>query len=368
MKRRPPRGIFERNPGEHWIRYADQNGRIHREKIGPSLKLAKAAYQKRKTEIREGRFFPIKINKRGILFKEIAKDFLEYSRKHKRGHSHDTARMGTLLRLWRDSALDTFTPGKIEHDLSECAEQEQWTPATFNRYRALASAVFSLPIRNAKATVNPIRGTKHRIENNARVRYLSDEEEARLFAYLRKNWPDREAEILVALHSGMRRSEQYATRHCPEGGLKWRHVDFKINVITLPRSKHGESRHFPMNSLMRATLLSLQETTSSAYVFPVDPPDEWFPRLCKASRIEDFSWHCLRHTFASRLVMAGVDIRTVQELMGHKTIVTTMRYAHLAPGHQSEAVERLVSSTSTTTSTKQSEGQNEALPTGHESL
>ena len=57
--------------------------------------------------------------------------------------------------------------------------------------------------------------------------------------------------------------------------------------------------------------------------------------------IANFHWHDLRHTFASRLVMAGVDIRTAQELMGHKTIQVTMRYAHLAPQHQLEAVQRL---------------------------
>jgi hypothetical protein len=59
--------------------------------------------------------------------------------------------------------------------------------------------------------------------------------------------------------------------------------------------------------------------------------------------MEDFTWYCLRHTFASRLVMAGVDIRTVAELMGHKTIQMTMRYAHLAPQHSLAAVERLTS-------------------------
>lgn len=55
----------------------------------------------------------------------------------------------------------------------------------------------------------------------------------------------------------------------------------------------------------------------------------------------DFTWHDLRHTFASRLVMADVDIRTVAELMGHKKIQMTMRYAHLAPEHKLVAVERL---------------------------
>ena len=64
-----------------------------------------------------------------------------------------------------------------------------------------------------------------------------------------------------------------------------------------------------------------------------------------------FSWHCLRHTFASRLVMAGVDIRTVQELMGHKTIGMTVRYAHLAPKHTLAAVERLDAPTGEPTET-----------------
>jgi integrase len=351
MKSRNRRGIFERDPGEYWIRYADQHGRIRREKIGPSLKLAQAAYQKRKSEVREGAFFPVKAKKRNILFPEIADDFLEYSRKSKRSHSHDSSRVVALLRLWRDCTLDDMTPGRIDKDLSDCAEQEVWKSATFNRYRALASGIFSLAIRNSKALSNPVRGTKHRIENNARVRYLSEVEEDRLLRFIRQNSPSREREILVALHSGMRRSEQYHTPECPGGGLQWPHIDFQAGIITVPRSKHGASRYIPINSTLRALLEALQASSRSSYVFPVYPPDEWFPEACKCAGVASFTWHCLRHTFASRLVMAGVDIRTVQELMGHKSIVTTMRYAHLAPGHGSDAVERLVRATSTATST-----------------
>ena len=59
------------------------------------------------------------------------------------------------------------------------------------------------------------------------------------------------------------------------------------------------------------------------------------------AKIANFSWHCLRHTLASRLVMAGVDLRTVQELLGNKVIAMTVRYAHLAPKHTLAAVERL---------------------------
>ncbi len=68
--------------------------------------------------------------------------------------------------------------------------------------------------------------------------------------------------------------------------------------------------------------------------------------------LSGFSWHCLRHTFASRLVMAGVDIRTVQELLGHKTIAMTVRYSHLAPKHALAAVERLDAPSESPTDTR----------------
>src|SRR5262245_52763490 len=66
-----------------------------------------------------------------------------------------------------------------------------------------------------------------------------------------------------------------------------------------------------------------------------------FNKALKFARIEDFTWHCLRHTFASRLVMSGVDLRTVQDLLGHKTITMTLRYSHLSPAHRLDAVQRL---------------------------
>jgi len=69
---------------------------------------------------------------------------------------------------------------------------------------------------------------------------------------------------------------------------------------------------------------------------------DWFEPALKESGVQDYSWHCNRHTFASRLVMAGVDLRTVGELLGHQTPSMTWRYAHLAPSHKQRAVDRLV--------------------------
>jgi hypothetical protein len=85
-----------------------------------------------------------------------------------------------------------------------------------------------------------------------------------------------------------------------------------------------------------------------------------FKRSLELAQMEDFTWHDLRHTFASRLVMKGVDLRTVQELMGHKTIQMTLRYAHLAPGHLAEAVQRL-SGTNTSTAPQSLMATNEKV-------
>ncbi|HSQ01143.1 MAG TPA: site-specific integrase [Candidatus Dormibacteraeota bacterium] len=154
----------------------------------------------------------------------------------------------------------------------------------------------------------------------------------------------------------LRQSEQF--------GLRWENVDFQTGIITVPRSKHGEKRHVPMNDTAREILRSLPSRMKSAYVFPsatgetpIDPCNfiaRVFRKALNKAGVEDFRWHDLRHTFASRLVTAGVDLRTVQELLGHKTIMMTLRYSHLSPAHQLEAVQRLnPKPTGTTTGTEQ---------------
>jgi site-specific recombinase XerD len=104
-----------------------------------------------------------------------------------------------------------------------------------------------------------------------------------------------------------------------------------------------------MNETVRAVLRALPSRLKSAWVFPSEtgetPLDAQnfvnrvFTPALRRAKIGNFHWHDLRHTFASRLVMAGVDLRTVQELLGHKTLVMTLRYAHLSPEHRLEAVQ-----------------------------
>jgi site-specific recombinase XerD len=84
-----------------------------------------------------------------------------------------------------------------------------------------------------------------------------------------------------------------------------------------------------------------QKGALSARVFAVKNSRTWFEVAIAEAKVKNFRWHDLRHTFISRLVMKGVDLRTVQELAGHKTISMTVRYAHLAPEHNQAAIEKL---------------------------
>ena len=129
----------------------------------------------------------------------------------------------------------------------------------------------------------------------------------------------------------MRPSEQY--------GLTWDRVDFNQQHLTTPYSKNGKTRHIPLNTVALAALKKLRSNGSQVFAFK--GYKHWFDKAVANAKIDDFTWYSLRHSFASRLVMAGVDIRTVAELMGHQTIQMTMRYAHLAPAHGLAAVQML---------------------------
>ena len=122
-------------------------------------------------------------------------------------------------------------------------------------------------------------------------------------------------------------------------------------VLTIPRSKHGGSRHVQLNDTAMAILRALPSRLQRRWVFPSATGKtpmsannfryRVFDVAVRQAKIEDFTWHDLRHTFASRLVMRGADLRSVQELLGHKTLAMTLRYAHLSPAHLHKAVKLL---------------------------
>lgn len=202
-------------------------------------------------------------------------------------------------------------------------------------FQAILSLAYRLAIRNRKAKENPARLVPHKTEHNERRRFLAVEEEKNLRAAIIEKCPERLPEFELALHTGMRLSEQYTAR--------WQDVDFEHSTLTVPCDKGGRTSHVRLNAAAIASLLRLRERTEkTGYVCGrAAGATDWFERCLKAAKDSDFTWHCLRHTFASRLVMAGADIRTVAELLRDRTLHTAMRYSHLAPDFTLDAVRRM---------------------------
>ncbi len=331
------RGIFERPKGSKiwWIRYAGDDGMIHREKVG-MRQAAINTYQLRKTQVRLGKFFPeqIKAKHRNPSLKEIIDDRKEVAQALRSFRDEEQH-----LLWWRDRFRGRPARSIVASDIEEAKRDlcNGLAPASVNRKLAALKSAFSLAVKNKKVDRNPVKEVRLLKENNARVRYLSNEEETSLFAVLPRKY---KALVKVAMNTGLRKTEQLS--------LKWADINFKLGQITVRESKPGKSRVVPMNKAVEETLRRLPRRINNPYVFVgrkpggrlLDLPNKWENFLNEAG-IKDFHWHDLRHTFASRLVMAGVDLYTVCKLLGHHDIKMTMLYAHLAPGFMKAAVNLL---------------------------
>jgi len=173
-------------------------------------------------------------------------------------------------------------------------------------------------------------------ENNKRLRFLTEDEILRLL----DECPEYLKRIVVcALNTGMRRGEIL--------NLKWDQI--RNGFIYLRKTKTNEAREIPVNATLEALFKTIRKEQhfKSEYVF-TDPQGrklnstkKGFKAALRRAGIEDFRFHDLRHTFASHLVMRGASLKEVQEILGHKTMTMTLRYAHLSQEHKKKAVNLL---------------------------
>jgi site-specific recombinase XerD len=280
-------------------------------------------------------------------FRTYVADYGAWAAVHKRGwqktERYTAARLVTVL---GDQVLQEIQTAHIERTLDSLLADR--SGATRNRYRDLCSGMFKRAKRLGLVTVNPVTGIPKSREAGQRLVFLSVEDEPVLLDVL----PARiRPAVMLAIHMGFRWGEQAA--------LRWRDIDILTGYVTVEPAK-GHRRSVPMNAVARSVLLDL----AGQRVRTDDPDVRLFPLSYRqthilfaravaraqellrdagrdASRLDGLTWHGLRHTFASRLVMAAVDLRTIQELGGWRTLAMLQRYAHLAPGHLRAAVERL---------------------------
>jgi site-specific recombinase XerD len=279
----------------------------------------------------------------GLTFREIARERMAHKegRLAPRSYATDVQRLKPLLAVLGKLQAASIGPADIDRALRAVTGGSSGK-ATANRYLALLSSIFSHAVRNDRLASNPCQRVERFKEPPGRVRYLNqhdDQEETRLRAQIRKRCPDFEADLDVALNTGMRRDEQWS--------LKRDWVDLERNILTV-YGKGARRRYIPINSACHAALRKLMDRAGKGEYLCAQKKREgqrdwrdWFERSRDAAGVKDFRWHDLRHTFASRLAMAGVSLQTIQQLLGHATLAMTMRYAHLSPAHLLDAVNKL---------------------------
>ena len=249
------------------------------------------------------------------------------------------------LRHFNTKMLEQFQSDRLLKGIRKVKQGNEWVflpnkPATINRLLATIKHMFHKGYQwemCSEQTLKRIMQVKLLEENNRRLRYLSQEECVTLIS---KCKDVTRPIVLSALNTGMRKGEILS--------LIWDNVDLKHGFILLDRTKNGERREIPINDDLKAVLQGITRRIDIPYVFfdnasrkPYQDVKRSFATACRQAGIHDLHFHDLRHTFASHLVMAGVDITTVSKLLGHKSLTMTLRYNHLAPHHLQNAVNML---------------------------
>jgi integrase len=355
-KHKKLRGVYERFPGQWWVRYADDTGKIRRERAG-TRKMARDLYIDRKAAIRKGEKLPDNLRrKRAVPFSELCDDAEKHAKANNEGFKNDVIRIRQLKEEFGDRSAESIP---IEAFRLYFGGQG-WKDGTFNRMRTVLFSIYRLGIENGKVSLNAARLLKRKKVSDDRVRFLNQfeplptkvkylkphkTEEARLRAVIEHEFPEHMEAFELALNTGMRSKEQFIR-------IDWSCVDFARKDLWIPKSKNGKGRHIPLNNAAESALESIRQkqvgekgrATGAIFIGRdgerLQSAKHWFLRAVRKAGVTDFTWHALRHTFASRLIMAGVDIRTVADLMGH-SIMMAMRYTHLSQEHKQVAVERL---------------------------
>ncbi len=339
-----PHGVYRRrfHHGVTWyLRYVadgkEVKERLGREADGFTRTLAKQALQTRLADIARGTF-KLREHRNPLPFRALVKRYREYAASANRSYSKERYILDLLEREFGATPVAQLTAWRIER--WKAKRRSAVAPATVNRDLTSLKGMLTKAVAWKLLDRSPAADVRYLPVNNARLRYLQPDRVHHLVRAAENDVaPWLAPGILLAVHTGLRQGELL--------GLRWRDVDLELGLIAVEAAKNNEKRRIPMNATVRGVLEALprygEHVLSNPWGSPLSRTTVYaaFGRTCVAVGISDFHWHDLRHTFASHLVMAGVDIRTVQELLGHKTLEMTMRYSHLAPAHKAAAVEKL---------------------------
>ena len=325
-------GVYKRGKN-WWIRYSWQGREIRESTKTTSKRQAEEALAARKADIARG-IFKFTDTRPSPLFLDFARQYLSYAKVQKRSWKRDECSLRLFCKVFGSRRLDEIAAFDVErHKLDR---KKQVVSATINRELALLKHLFNKAIEWGAVDANPVTKVKMFREDNMRERFLTPEEEDTL---LRACLPGLRPVVLTALTTGMRLGEILR--------LRWEDVDLEGRRITVRMSKNDEQRMIPIAPTLLEALRELRRESDGEWVFtksdgqPRRNVYNVFKKACRQVGLHDLRFHDLRHTFASNLVMTGADIVTVKNLLGHKTLRVTMRYAHVSDDHMRDAVHAL---------------------------
>ena len=331
-------GLFKRGQ-VWWFSFSYKGRQIRKSAETENKKIAEKIHHKVMTEVSEGKWFE-KLLGEGKTFSEMMEKYMaEHSIPNKASSDRDERSLKHLLPSLGDLLLLEITPRKI-NSYKTLRRQEGASPCTVNRELALMKHAFTLSINEWEwAKDNPVKKVSMEKEPPARDRWLTDDEEGRLLV-VSPQWLQKI--IIFALDTGCRKDEILS--------LTWIVIDLSNRVVTIFGKKTGVRRSIPLTKRVQKMLQEMKKTDGKVrsikdnYVFThpegqqvnIHTLRSAYERALKKAEIEEFWFHDLRHTFASRLAQKGVDPYTIQKLMGHETFTTTQRYAH----HHTESLRR----------------------------
>ena len=327
---RKTKGLYKRDK-YYWMCYQDNSGEVQRKSTGKTTqKDAEYVLSCKKMEIREDKLPDTK--KIDYKFAELANEYLKWAERQ---------RVYKTKKIWIRQLVEVF--GNFDVMDLNTKMVEQWQskrlkynkPSSVNRVLSCLKHMINRAVdweMASEETLKKVRKVKLLEENNKRLRFLNVEECQTLIDCCA---PHLKPIVTVALHTGMRRGNIL--------GLKWEQVDLRHGFILLDTTKNGERMEIPIDDTLEEIFNQIPHSVESVYVFtdkdgnPYKSVKRSFGTACRRADIQDFRFHDLRHTYASQLVMNGVDLTTVKDLLGHKSLTMTLRYAHLAPEHKKKA-------------------------------
>lgn len=329
--------IYRRNK-IWWIKYR-LNKRIIRYSLETTDKqVAKYKEGKILSEIAEGKLPP---GFRKVKANVALDEYLQAAElaKGPRTIKTDRPRLKSFLAWSRVAELKQIDRKLIEDYLGHRLREEKVKPLTANHTLSIIKAWLNWCINRSYLVHNPAQGIKkYKTEKNP-PRFLSVDETHRLLEAAKDNhlYPM----ISTAVYTGMRLGELLR--------LDWKDIDFNRSQIMVANkagnpTKSKKFRIIPLSPVLKKILepykkkegICFRDIRGKSHHFPKP-----FYNILERANLKDVGWHTLRHTFASHLVMQGVDLVTIKDLLGHASIQTTMIYSHLTSEHTKQAIQKL---------------------------